>query len=316
MFRGDHSFVLFMVRISVIDSDSLARKVVTSNHHLQVTPSDLGRKEMHFGQIAARPCSSCVAFKADMVFKACSSLICLEDRAVVMQLIKEVRNPAYGVLLNLVSPAANPQVETRFSKVASHPPLGGHSFKARKGTQWRVSTRTTWVTRLTLHRNSMNFRFKTPQLSSTHLNSMSFESFAMLFWPISWNAILSVWLHCKQLDGLWSFGRWLLLRKPEHCPLKLRRIKWKRLKKLTSRKEAEVSGTETPNQAKLSIDSVGNAAKFNHLQSPVHWGGLRPLQIDLYKVKVVDCKRPHWEERWSGTWRPFCQQRERWLWIQ
>ena len=43
-------------------------QVVTSNHHVQVTPSDLGRK----------------------------------DRAVVMQLIKEV---------------------------ASHPPLGGHSFK-------------------------------------------------------------------------------------------------------------------------------------------------------------------------------------------
>ncbi|CAK9033781.1 unnamed protein product [Durusdinium trenchii] len=49
-------------------SNTVDIQVVTSNHHLQVTPSDLGRK----------------------------------DRAVVMQLIKEV---------------------------ASHPPLGGHSFK-------------------------------------------------------------------------------------------------------------------------------------------------------------------------------------------
>eukprot|EP00438_Fugacium_kawagutii_P027277 Skav201830 [mRNA] locus=scaffold5003:2369:8679:- [translate_table: standard] len=51
-------------------SNTVDIQVVTSNHHLQVTPSDLGRKD--------------------------------RDRAVVMQLIKEV---------------------------ASHPPLGGHSFK-------------------------------------------------------------------------------------------------------------------------------------------------------------------------------------------
>jgi len=49
-------------------SNTVDIQVVTSNHHLQVTPSDIGRK----------------------------------DRAVVMQLIKEV---------------------------ASHPPLGGHTFK-------------------------------------------------------------------------------------------------------------------------------------------------------------------------------------------
>lgn len=37
----------------------------------------------------------------------------------------------------------------------------------------------------------------------------------------------------------------------------------------------------------MSIDSVGHAAKFNHVQSPVHWGGLRPLQIDLMSKLLI-----------------------------